>query len=99
VPDRSGWWGWSGRGTAHARFLRSAFKHGLTESDIQWVLDNPNYFGPMTSRYGNPGQLFVGVTQWGIAEVFTETDPSTGEVVVYHARPVSVRVARRYMGR
>ena len=70
-----------------ARFLRSAFKHGLTESDIQWVLDNPGYAEPMTSRYGNPGQFILGRTQWGMVEVFTEMDPSTGEVVVYHARP------------
>ena len=82
-----------------ARFLRSAFKHGLTESDIQWVLDNPDYAESRTSGYGNPGQFIVGPTQWGMAEVFTEMDPSTGEAVVYHARPVSFRVARRYVGR
>ena len=82
-----------------ARFLRSAFKHGLTESDIQWILDNPNYAASMTSRYGNPGQRLVGVTQWGIAEVLTEMDPSTGEVVVYHACPVSAQATRRHMGR
>ena len=82
-----------------ARFLRSAFKHGLTESDIQWVLDNPTYAESMTSRYGNPGQRIFGRTQWGVVEVLTEIDFSTGEVIVYHARPVSLQAARRYTGR
>lgn len=81
------------------KFAAAAFKWGLTESDIQGVLDNPGNVWPQTTSEGHPGQGFVGPTQWGAAEVFTQIDPLTAEVVVYHARVVPQKVAERHMGR
>ncbi len=45
-----------------ARFLQSAFRHGLSERDIQRALDNPISQGPVTTRHGNPGLSVKGLS-------------------------------------
>lgn len=72
------------------RFLRSAFKHGLSERDIQYALDNPVFDGPITTRRGNPGLHVEGLTaSSGLPiEVLGEYNPVTGELDIYHAQRV-----------
>ena len=70
------------------RFLQSAFKHGLSERDIQRALDDPFYDEPITTRRGNPGLHVKGLSaSLGLPiEALGEYDPVTGEPVVYHAQ-------------
>ncbi len=70
------------------RFLQSAFKHGLSERDIQRALDDPIYDEPITTRRGNPGLHVEGLSaSLGLPiEVLGEYDPETGDLVVYHAQ-------------
>ena len=44
------------------RFLQSAFKHGMSERDIQRALDDPFYDEPITTRRGNPGLHVKGLS-------------------------------------
>ena len=70
------------------RFLESAFRHGLSERDIQSALDNPTAAEPITTRRGNPGLHVEGLTaSSGLPiEVLGGYDPVTGDLVVYHAQ-------------
>ena len=68
------------------RFLQSAFKHGLSERDIQYALDNPTAGESITTRGGNPGLSVEGPSVSGLIHVLGEYDPITGELVVYHAQ-------------
>ncbi len=72
------------------QFTRSAFRHGLSERDIQCALDNPIYDEPITTRQGKPGLHVKGLTaSLGLPiEVLAQIDPETGELVVYHAQPL-----------
>ncbi len=72
------------------RFLTSAFRHGLSERDIQRALDAPVSADPITTRQGNPGLSVEGLTaSSGLPiEVLGEYDPETGDLVVYHAQRV-----------
>lgn len=81
------------------KFAAAAFKWGLTESDIQYAIDNHDNVWPQTTKHGHPGQGFLGPTQRGDAEILTQIDPVTAEVVVYHAKIVPKRVADRLRGR
>ncbi len=70
------------------RYSRSAFRHGLSERDIQRALDNPVSAQPITTRQGNPGLRVEGLSaSLGLPiEVLGEYDPGTGDLVVYHAQ-------------
>ncbi len=70
------------------RFTKSAFRHGLSERDIQRALDDPFSAQPITTRQGNPGLSVEGLSaSLGLPiEVFGEYDPETGDLVVYHAQ-------------
>ncbi len=72
------------------QFTRSAFRHGLSERDIQRALDAPIYDEPITTRQGKPGLRVEGLTaSSGLPiEVLAQIDPETGELVVYHAQPL-----------
>ena len=81
-----------------ARFLQSAFRHGLTAADLQRVLANPSGSGPWTTRRGENGAYFVGpTTSRGLALVLTES--RGGDVVVYHAHFMSRGEVRRFLRR
>ena len=70
------------------RFLQSAFKHGLSERDIRYALDNPLSAVPITTRRGNPGLHVEDLTaSSGLPiEVLGGYHPVTGDLVVYHAQ-------------
>ena len=70
------------------RFLRSAFRHGLSERDIQRALDAPIFADPVTTRQGNPGLHVEGLAaSSGLPiEVLGEYNPVTGELEIYHAQ-------------
>ena len=76
-----------------ARYLQSAFKHGLTQGDIQWAIDHPVGYAAITTRRGESGIRYVGPTSQGLAAVIAEW--RGGELVVYHAHVISDRTARR----
>ncbi len=72
------------------RFSLSAFRHGLSERDIQRALDAPVSARPITTQHGNPGLRVEGLTaSLGLPiEVLGEYDTETGDLVVYHAQRV-----------
>ena len=78
-----------------ARYLQSAFRHGLTQGDIQWAIDHPIEDTAITTRRGESGIRYVGPTSQGLAVVLAEW--RGGDLVVYHAHVMSGRAARRYL--
>lgn len=81
------------------RYLPSAFKHGVSERDIECALASPLECRPFTTRRGRRGLSLLGSSTRGITiEVIGEYDHVTGDLVVFHAQKASEGIVRRYMG-
>ncbi len=75
------------------RILASAYKHGITEEEIDFVLSDENptqrYYEMHDDEYGNPQEMFVahtGTRPWPI-EVGVAYLPE--EDLVFHASKIS----------
>ena len=80
-----------------SRCLPSAFKHGLSERDIEYALANPIRY--TIKGRGGRGVSVLGLSVQGITiEVIGEDDPLTGDFVVFHAQKASEGKIRRYLG-
>ena len=80
-----------------SRCLPSAFKHGLSEGDIEYALANPIRY--TIKGRGGHGVSVLGLSVQGITiEVIGEYDPLTGDLVVFHAQNASEGKIRRYLG-
>ena len=78
------------------RCLPLAFKHGVSEEDIESVLTHPIRY--TSTRRGGRGVSALGLSAQGITiEVIGEYDPLTGDLVVFHAQKASEGKIRRYM--
>lgn len=79
------------------RCLSSAFKHGLSEADIEHALANPIRYTIM--RGEGRGVAVLGLSVRGVTiEVLGEYDPLTSDLVVFHAQKASEGKTRRYLG-
>lgn len=78
------------------RCLPSAFKHGVSEEDIESVLTHPIRY--TSTRRGGRGVSALGLSAQGITiEVIGEYGPLTDDLVVLHVPKASEGKVRRYM--
>ncbi len=77
-------------------YVRSAFKHGFSERDIQGVLDDPFRYKPITTQNNRPGLSYLGLARDGtMIEVIGEYRDS-GDLAIYHVQKASRNSYRRF---